>query len=116
MPLVDALVLLGFAELYGDRLALSGGGRVFAGASIQDSKQMFARTSLARAPLVRIIYRALRSSRDGTLPVGFFTDILRTSFGEDEATRQLDIAVNWGRYPRCGTRGSTSSARLTSVT
>ena len=98
LPLVDALVLLGFAELDGDRLALSGGGRIFAGASIQDSKQMFARTSLERAPLVRTIYRALRSSRDGTLPVGFFTDILRTSFGEDEATRQLDIAVNWGRY------------------
>ena len=98
LPLVDALVLLGFAELGGDRLALSGGGRIFAGASIQDSKEIFARTSLEQAPLVRTIYRALRSSRDGTLPVGFFTDILRTSFGEDEATRQLDIAVNWGRY------------------
>ena len=99
LPLVDALVLLGFAEFRGDRLALSGGGRIFAGASIQDSKEIFARASLARAPLVRTIYRALRSSLDGTLPVGFFTDILRTSFGEDEATRQLDIAVNWGRMP-----------------
>jgi NitT/TauT family transport system ATP-binding protein len=98
LPLVDALVLLGFAQLRGDLLALSDGGRIFAGASIQDSKEMFARASLGRAPLVRTIYRALRSSRDGTLPVGFFTDILRTSFGEDEAARQLDIAVNWGRY------------------
>ena len=98
LPLVDALVLLGFAELRGDRLALSRGGRIFAGASIQDSKEIFARASLDRAPLVRTIYRALRGSRDGTLPVGFFTDILRTSFGEDEATRQLDVAVNWGRY------------------
>jgi len=98
LPLVDALVLLGFAELRGDRLGLSDSGRIFAGASIQDSKQIFARASLQRAPLVRTIYRALRSSRDGTLPVGFFTDILRTSFGEDQATRQLDIAVNWGRY------------------
>jgi len=98
LPLVDALVLLGFAELGGDRLALSGGGRIFAGASIQDSKEIFARASLRRAPLVRTIYRALRSSLDGTLPVGFFTDILRTGFGEDEASRQLDLAVNWGRY------------------
>jgi NitT/TauT family transport system ATP-binding protein len=98
LPLVDALVLLGFAQLGGDLLALSDGGRIFAGASIQDSKEMFARASLERAPLVRTIYRALRSSRDGTLPVGFFTDILHTSFGEGEAARQLDIAVNWGRY------------------
>ncbi|HEY7323745.1 MAG TPA: AAA-associated domain-containing protein, partial [Streptosporangiaceae bacterium] len=27
-----------------------------------------------------------------------FTDILRTSYGEDDAARQLDVAVNWGRY------------------
>ena len=98
LPLVDALVLLGFADLSGEQLALSGGGRIFAGASIQDSKEIFARASLDRAPLVRTIYRALRGSVDGNLPAGFFTDVLRTSYGEDEAARQLDVAVNWGRY------------------
>ncbi len=98
LPLVDALVLLGFAELSGERLVLSRGGRIFAGASIQDSKEIFARASLDRAPLVRTIYRALRGSLDGRLPAGFFTDVLRTSYGEDEASRQLDVAVNWGRY------------------
>jgi len=98
LPLVDALVLLGFAELSGERLELSGGGRIFAGASIQDSKEIFARASLDRAPLVRTIYRALRGSVDGNLPAGFFTDVLRTRYGEDEAARQLDVAVNWGRY------------------
>ena len=71
---------------------------MFAGASIQDSKEIFARASLDRAPLVRTIYRALRGSLDGTLPAGFFTDILRTSFSEEESGRQFDIAVNWGRY------------------
>ncbi len=98
LPLVDALVLLGFAGLHGDRLELTGNGQVFAGASIQDSKEIFARASLDRAPLVRTIYRSLRGSRDDTLPAGFFTDILRTSYGEEEAARQLDVAVNWGRY------------------
>jgi NitT/TauT family transport system ATP-binding protein len=98
LPLVDALVLLGFADLRGDRLDLSGAGHVFAGASIQDSKEIFARASLDRAPLVRTIYRALRGSVDGNLPAGFFTDILRNSFGAEDAARQLDVAVNWGRY------------------
>jgi NitT/TauT family transport system ATP-binding protein len=98
LPLVDALVMLGFAELSGERLVLSREGRIFAGASIQDSKEIFARASLDRAPLVRTIYRALGNSLDGNLPSGFFTDILRTKFGEEEATRQLDVAVNWGRY------------------
>jgi K+-sensing histidine kinase KdpD len=98
LPLVDALVLLGFAELSGDRLELSSAGRIFAGANIQDSKEIFARTALEHAPLVRTIFRALRDSMDGTLPAGFFTDILRASMGEEEAGRQLDYAVNWGRY------------------
>jgi NitT/TauT family transport system ATP-binding protein len=98
LPLVDALLLLGFADLRGDRLELSGNGKVFAGASIQDSKEIFARACLEHAPLVRTIYRSLRGSMDDTLPSGFFTDILRTSFGEEEAARQLDVAVNWGRY------------------
>jgi len=98
LPLVDALLLLGFAELHDDRLELSAAGRVFAGASIQDSKQIFARACLDHAPLVRTIYRALRGSLDGNLPAGFFTDILRTSFSEEDSARQLDVAVNWGRY------------------
>jgi NitT/TauT family transport system ATP-binding protein len=98
LPLVDALVLLGFADLRDDRLELSDAGKVFAGASIQDSKQIFARACLQSAPLVRTIYRSLRGTADNSLPSGFFMDILRTSFGEEEATQQLDVAVNWGRY------------------
>jgi NitT/TauT family transport system ATP-binding protein len=98
LPLVDALVLLGFADLRGDRLELTPNGQVFAGASIQESKEIFARAALDHAPLVRTIYRALRGSLDDTLPAGFFTDILRNSFGEEDAARQLDVAVNWGRY------------------
>jgi NitT/TauT family transport system ATP-binding protein len=98
LPLVDALVLLGFAELRDDRLELTSAGRVFAGASIQDSKEIFARASLERAPLVRTIVLALAKSADGTLPAGFFTDVLRATMGEEEASRQLSLAVNWGRY------------------
>ena len=98
LPLVDALILLGFAVLRDDRLELTAAGRVFAGASIQESKEIFARAALDHAPLARTIYRALRGSLDGSLPAGFFTDILRRSFGEEDAARQLDVAVNWGRY------------------
>jgi NitT/TauT family transport system ATP-binding protein len=98
LPLVDALVLLGFADLRDDRLELSDAGKVFAGASIQDSKQIFARACLQSAPLVRTIYRSLRGTADNSLPSGFFMDILRTSFGEEEAAQQIDVAVNWGRY------------------
>jgi NitT/TauT family transport system ATP-binding protein len=98
LPLVDALVLLGFASLEEEHLSLTAGGRVFAGASIQDSKEMFARASLERAPLVRTIFSALQGSREGSMPAGFFTDVMRTGMGKKAAGRQLDTAVNWGRY------------------
>ncbi len=98
LPLVDALVMLGFADLRDDRLELTATGRVFAGASIQDSKEIFARAVLDRAPLVRTIYRALQATDDGTLPAALFTDILRASYSEEDAAGQLDVAVNWGRY------------------
>jgi NitT/TauT family transport system ATP-binding protein len=29
---------------------------------------------------------------------GFFLDLLRRGFSADEARRQLDIAIDWGRY------------------
>ncbi len=98
LPLVDALVMLGFADLRDDQLELTGNGQVFAGASIQDSKMIFARASLERAPLVRAIYRSLRATQDDSLPAGYFIDILRARYGEEESARQLDVAVNWGRY------------------
>ncbi len=112
LPLVDALVLLGLATLSGDTLALTPDGRAFAGANIQESKRIFATQSLERAPLVRTIDRALRGSKDGNLPSGFFTDLLHRNFGEDEAQQQMDTAINWGRYAELyafdGTRGQLS--------
>jgi hypothetical protein len=50
------------------------------------------------APLVRAINNALAASIDGSLPEGFFLDILRRGFSDDEARHQLDIAIDWGRY------------------
>ncbi len=114
LPLVDALVLLGFAGLHGDRLELSGSGQVFAGASIQDSKEIFARASLDYAPLVRTIYRSLRGSRDDTLPAGFSPTscgpaTARTTPRASSTSRSTGDAM-----PSCTTttrRGRRSSAR-----
>jgi len=98
LPLVDALVLLGFAALDEDNLRLTPVGETFAAANIQESKRIFARAVLERAPLVRTIASALRGSADGSLPAGFFTDILGRTYGEEAAETQLHVAINWGRY------------------
>ena len=47
---------------------------------------------------MRAINNALAASIDGNLPEGFFLDILRRGFSDEEARHQLDIAIDWGRY------------------
>ena len=49
-------------------------------------------------PLVRAVCRSLSATKDGTLGDGLFIDLLRRGFSEAEARRQLDIAIDWGRY------------------
>jgi NitT/TauT family transport system ATP-binding protein len=41
---------------------------------------------------------ALRAKADGTMPAEFFHDLLDEHFSDDEARRQLDTAIQWGRY------------------
>jgi NitT/TauT family transport system ATP-binding protein len=38
------------------------------------------------------------ATSDGTLREGFFLDLLRRGFTDDEARRQLNVAIDWGRY------------------
>jgi NitT/TauT family transport system ATP-binding protein len=98
LPLVDAAQVLGLAHVDDADLHVTDEGRVFVAADILESKQIFALRARERAPLVRAICRALEATQDGTLGEGFFLDVLRRGFTEDEARRQLQIAVDWGRY------------------
>ena len=98
LPLVDAAQLLGLAEVADADIEITSAGREFVSADILHSKEIFARQAETRAPLVRAICRSLRSTKDGTLGEGFFLDLLRRGFSEDEVHRQLDIAIQWGRY------------------
>jgi NitT/TauT family transport system ATP-binding protein len=98
LPLVDAAELLGFVEVTDGRIGVTDLGATLVGADIQQSKQMFAAQAGAHAPLVRAIVTAVRSSPHGTLQGGFFLDLLRRRHGPDCARRQLETAIDWGRY------------------
>jgi hypothetical protein len=65
---------------------------------LQSIPKLFAEKARERAPLVRAIRKALEATKDGNLGEGFFLDLLRRGFSEDEARQQLKIAVDWGRY------------------
>jgi NitT/TauT family transport system ATP-binding protein len=98
LPLVDGVTMLRLAKVRGPRIELTEAGREYVRADILTSKQIFARLAAKRAPLVRAIVQALRASADGDLREGLFLDLLRRGFSEDEARRQLDTAIDWGRY------------------
>ena len=98
LPLVDAAVMLGLAQVHNAQLEITDAGREFARADIDTSKKLFGELIAERAPLIKAILRALRATEDGTLREGFFLDLLRRGFSADEARRQLDIAIEWGRY------------------
>jgi NitT/TauT family transport system ATP-binding protein len=98
LPLVDAAQVLGLAEVQDADITITSEGRTFVAADILESKQIFAKLARERAPLVRSICNALATTEDGTLGEGFFLDLLRRGFSEDEAREQLNIAIDWGRY------------------
>ena len=98
LPLVDAAEMLGFADVHNADIELTPVGQEFVAADILTSKQLFARQASTRAPLVRAIGKALASTNDHTLSDRFFLDLLGRAFTEEEARRQLDTAIDWGRY------------------
>jgi NitT/TauT family transport system ATP-binding protein len=98
LPLVDAAVMLGLAQVDGADLEITEQGREFATGDIDGSKTLFGKLASERAPLIKAICKGLHATTDGTLREGFFLDLLRRGFSNEEARRQLDVAIEWGRY------------------
>jgi NitT/TauT family transport system ATP-binding protein len=98
LPILDAAVLLGFAEVREGDVILTETGRAFAEGEVEESKRIFRTQVLDRAPLVRTMYEALLASRGGQVGQDFFLDILDENYSEEEARSQFDTAVHWARY------------------
>jgi NitT/TauT family transport system ATP-binding protein len=98
LPLVDAAEMLGLAKVRDAQLEITDAGRKFAAGDIDASKILFGELISEHAPLIKAILRGLRATSDGTLREGFFLDLLHRGFTDGEARRQLDIAIDWGRY------------------
>jgi NitT/TauT family transport system ATP-binding protein len=98
LPTVDTAVLLGLLKLEEGDAILTADGKAFAHADIQERKAIFRKSVLANIPLLRQMQQALKSKTNRTLPAEFFQDLLDEHFSEDEARRQLETAIQWGRY------------------
>jgi len=98
LPIIEAASLLNFIRLYEGDVELTPEGRTFVEADILTRKVLFREAALKHVPLLRQIEHALRAKSDRTLPDEFFYDILEKHFSEKEVQRQLETAINWGRY------------------
>ena len=98
LPIVDACALLGFVRVAEGEAAITDAGRAVAAANIQTRKELVREALVAHVPLLKQMDSALQSKADGTMPLEFFEDLLDEHFSDDETQRQLETAIQWGRY------------------
>ncbi|MBV8675356.1 MAG: nitrate/sulfonate/bicarbonate ABC transporter ATP-binding protein [Acidobacteriaceae bacterium] len=98
LPIVEAAQILGFLKVGEGDVEITPEGREFAESEILKQKELFRKAALDHVLLLRQITRALNNKSDHTVPEEFFLDMLDEQFSEDETLRQLDTAINWGRY------------------
>jgi NitT/TauT family transport system ATP-binding protein len=98
LPTVDTAVLLGFLRVEEGDAIITLLGQEFASANIQTRKTIFRKAALANVPLIRQMEQALKAKANRTLSEEFFRDLLDEHFGEEESRRQLETAIQWGRY------------------
>lgn len=98
LPTLEAAALLGYVKLTEGDVEITPSGRGFAAAGILERKELFRQAALAHVPLLRLMEGTLRAKADHTMPEEFYRDLLDEHFPEAEVRRQLDTALNWGRY------------------
>jgi NitT/TauT family transport system ATP-binding protein len=97
LQLTEAAELLGFATIAKGDIALTPLGETFAEASILARKEIFA-TRIRRLPLFRWLLAMLKAADKGRLDRDVIRLALELEFSPEDAARQVEIAIQWGRY------------------
>ena len=98
LPIVDAANLLGFLIVTEGDAAITLTGSEYANSEILRQKELFRAAATENVLLLRQIVKAIEAKSDGTVSEEFFHDMLDEQFTEEETLRQLETAINWGRY------------------
>ena len=98
LPIVDAAQVLGFLKVEEGDATITETGAAFANSEILHQKELFRAAATEHILLLRQIRRALDTKVDHTVPEEFFLDMLDEQFSPEESQRQVETAVNWGRY------------------
>jgi len=95
---LEAAVLLDFAEIANGDVSLTPIGREFAESTIQSGKEIFREQLLRDVPIFDSIVRTLKGKKNGTMHVDFFFNLWDEYFTEEDTKRQFDTTVDWGRF------------------
>jgi NitT/TauT family transport system ATP-binding protein len=98
LPILDSVVLLGFAEVSQGDVQLTEIGQDFATTTILRSKDLFRQQALQNVPMLSSIVQTLQEKRSRSMRADFFLDLLDEYYPHEEAERQFATVVDWGRY------------------
>jgi NitT/TauT family transport system ATP-binding protein len=98
LPIVDGTALLGFAKSDKGDLEITPAGKAFAEADIATRRTLFRDAALANVTLLQQMHGALTNKSDHAMPLEFFRDVLDEHLAGPEVPRQIETALNWGRY------------------
>lgn len=97
LRLTEAAELLGFATIAQGDITLTPLGETFAEASISARKEIFA-TRIRRLPIFKWLIAMLYVSDKKQVEWDIVQSELESEFPREEARRQMETAINWGRY------------------
>jgi NitT/TauT family transport system ATP-binding protein len=98
LPLAEAADLLGFGDLQEGDVLLTPEGVRLAEAGVLEEKEVFRGQAVANIELLRRIDRALHAAPDHHMREDGLLEELEQAFSPEEARKQLDTAIDWGRY------------------
>ncbi|HEY7861132.1 MAG: nitrate/sulfonate/bicarbonate ABC transporter ATP-binding protein [Gemmatimonadales bacterium] len=108
LSIVEATNLLGFGALQDRQVVLTPIGTRFADSELDEEKAIFRAQALDHIALLHHIVRDLETTPTHTLEAERVIDQLEHSFSGEEARRQFETAVDWGRYAELFTYDDSS--------
>jgi NitT/TauT family transport system ATP-binding protein len=97
-PILEAAQILNFIEIKEGDVIITETGKEFAKADPVKQKEIFARVLTENVPLAKEIVSILSAKNNKKIKADLFYDILKEHFSKDEAKKQFDIIITWGRY------------------
>jgi NitT/TauT family transport system ATP-binding protein len=94
---IEMAEMLGFATVKAGDIQITPLGQAFAEASILTRKELFAQRA-RRLPMIQWMMQMLAAAPNQQLPWKVFYTALLPEFPDEMSERQLDVAINWGRY------------------